>query len=100
MIQAHIAYSMMSDKIEIFIADKNNLGRVPFKITLEKLPLLSSGHIMEPSITLEKEEFTEIANSIGEALVESGLYKKPENANDTELRATIVTGKQIGRAHV
>ena len=88
MIKAHIAYSMMSDKVEIFIVDKKSNERFPYKITLDPLPPVSSGVMIEPSISLEKEEFAEIAAALAKAAVEVGLHKTIESANDTELRAT------------
>lgn len=72
---------------EIYAHRYVQTGRIPFKITIEEMPILKEFEQSEPSAVLREIEGQEIIRALIQGLTESELLP-PIGATESELKAT------------
>lgn len=88
MIRIGFYKSWSRNGLEIYAAKETPTGRIPFRITVQSLPEISSSERMDESIFLNSIKAEELVRALVDGLQEAQLMPK-YSATDAELKATL-----------
>lgn len=72
---------------DVYAFDQTPQGRVAYRVTVEKMPPMQNGLIMEPAVRVPMEDQRDLIHALLDGLTEAGLIPKM-GATEAELVAT------------